>query len=395
MSGKALNALQLEAPDSALELKDAALRGRASFAQYFRALYEGQAENGARADVVALDAAAYDGLLHAFEAEHGSIEQSFYANALQAGTVLTRHSDGSLELAIEIYWDTVQFDADEARHAYFRLNALRDRVSSFLTPPAPRARSSLERTLHLPPQPAIGREAHEVEIRFLFGIAKDLIASVNREQLDYQQRSRDAHGRINDEKLRRPSTRHTGEMNDLQDCLARAESSYIKSATRSAQQWYWRGTAQSAGWLVITLAAAAVMAGVLGSWNPDSVALLLGSTALAGALGAVVSVLQRQSASGLRLNYETEHTTIKRNGYFRPLVGAVFGVVSYGLLAGGLLAINPAPGTSRLAFYVSIAFVAGFSERFARDLLSGSASLVSKPLGGAPESSSEARTEPT
>lgn len=388
--------LKLKAPDSALELKDAALRDSASFAQYFRALYEGQPGNpGARADVIALDAALYENLLHAFEAEHGPIEQSFYANSIQAGAVLTRHPNGFLELAVEIYWDTVHFDADEARHVYFRLNALRDRVNSFLTPTPSRRRSHIEQKLHLPERQAIGRDAHEVEVRFLYGIAKDLIASISREQLGYDGRSRGSRGRIGQEDLRKPSARHHDEMADLQTCLAGAEESYAKSATRAAQQWYWRGTAQGAGWLVVGLAAAVIVVGILGSWDPTSVALLLASTALAGALGALVSVLQRLSTSGLRMNYETEHTSVKRNGYFRPFVGAVSGVVSYGLLAGGLLAIDPGSGASRVAFYVSIAFVAGFSERFARDLLSGSAALVSKPLGGATDSSSTAaRTEP-
>ena len=48
----------------------------------------------------------------------------------------------------------------------------------------------------------------------------------------------------------------------------------------------------------------------------------------------------------------------------------------------------------RLASFANA--VAEERERFARDLLSGSASLVSKPLGGAAESASvEATTEPT
>jgi hypothetical protein len=58
-------------------------------------------------------------------------------------------------------------------------------------------------------------------------------------------------------------------------------------------------------------------------------------------------------------------------GVLRPLVGCVFGWALYALVAGGLASYIQIPddADTRTLFFSSLAFIAGFSERFAQDVI--------------------------
>jgi hypothetical protein len=90
--------------------------------------------------------------------------------------------------------------------------------------------------------------------------------------------------------------------------------------------------------------------------------------ALGGALGAVVSVLQRVTAGRLSLTDEAPRAVVGPLGALRPLIGAVFGLVIYVMLSGGLLGIQLS-GDNVVASYAVIGFLAGFAERFAQDVM--------------------------
>jgi hypothetical protein len=90
-----------------------------------------------------------------------------------------------------------------------------------------------------------------------------------------------------------------------------------------------------------------------------------------GALGAMVSVMTRMTRNKLDLNYESGPKTLFVLGVFRPAIGTIFGLFAYFVLVSGLLHVNaPSNGDSNFYFYGAIAFVAGFSERFAPDMIS-------------------------
>ena len=103
-------------------------------------------------------------------------------------------------------------------------------------------------------------------------------------------------------------------------------------------------------------------------WNhhPEPHYLLLCTGA--GAVGALVSVLSRMSGGSddrFSIDFEVGRPLLRRLGLYKPLVGSVFGVATYFLLAGGLLpTAAPTANGNRLYFYAIIAFLAGFSERF-------------------------------
>lgn len=108
----------------------------------------------------------------------------------------------------------------------------------------------------------------------------------------------------------------------------------------------------------------------------------------AGALGAFVSVLQRISSekSNFTVHYDLGKRTLYMLGSYRPVLGAVFGVFTYFVLASGILQTKPVhDDRTALYYYGSLAFVAGFSERFTQVLAKSVEGLV--PAQGAPDES--------
>lgn len=88
----------------------------------------------------------------------------------------------------------------------------------------------------------------------------------------------------------------------------------------------------------------------------------------AGGIGAVVSVLMRMSrGDGFTIDHELGSRGVFRLGIYRPLIGAVSGVAVYFLVQTPLLAIDK--GTRTFQYYAILAFLAGFSERWAQDTL--------------------------
>jgi ABC-type branched-subunit amino acid transport system permease subunit len=101
---------------------------------------------------------------------------------------------------------------------------------------------------------------------------------------------------------------------------------------------------------------------------------------IAGALGALVSVLSRMgSPSRFDLDPEIGRRALFVLGIYRPLVGSIFGVVIYFVLRGGVLQVA---SNKKFATYVVAAFLGGFSERFVKVMLHG----AEKTVGGSSES---------
>lgn len=99
----------------------------------------------------------------------------------------------------------------------------------------------------------------------------------------------------------------------------------------------------------------------------------------AGATGAFVSVLQRISSekSKFTVHYDLGKRTLYMLGSYRPVLGAVFGMFTYFVLASGILQTeSPKDKTTALYYYGSLAFVAGFSERFTQVLAKSVEGLV-------------------
>src|SRR3954452_21712732 len=107
-------------------------------------------------------------------------------------------------------------------------------------------------------------------------------------------------------------------------------------------------------------------------------------SAAAGAIGAFVSVLQRMASDkSFPVHYDLGKRVLYMLGSYRPVLGAVFGVFTYFVLASGILGTSQPENTNPLYYYGSLAFVAGFSERFTRVLAKSVEGLV--PAQGTPD----------
>jgi hypothetical protein len=95
---------------------------------------------------------------------------------------------------------------------------------------------------------------------------------------------------------------------------------------------------------------------------------------LAGGIGAVVSVMSRMTFGGLSLDYEAGRRILTMLGAFRPIIGMVLGAAMWVLTGSGVLAVVPNDPTKIEFFRVLAAFLAGFSERWAQDMLGRAAS---------------------
>ena len=136
---------------------------------------------------------------------------------------------------------------------------------------------------------------------------------------------------------------------------------YCEAANGQAQLIYFGGIAT----VMVAIAAICTLWLSL-SWATPIAALI------AGAIGAVVSVVQRINSGSFELDYDVGGPYIFFLGGLRPLIGGAFAVAVSFAFDGGLLH-PPIDATEtadhrRLALLV-ISFLAGFSERFAQDTL--------------------------
>jgi hypothetical protein len=90
----------------------------------------------------------------------------------------------------------------------------------------------------------------------------------------------------------------------------------------------------------------------------------------AGGVGALMSVMSRMTGNRVRVDWEFGKDTLRTLGSLRPFVGGVFGLATYFALKSGVVALEVGDSKSSY-FYILFAFVAGFSERFAQDMLLG------------------------
>jgi hypothetical protein len=167
--------------------------------------------------------------------------------------------------------------------------------------------------------------------------------------------------------------------------IDRLERYYDRAARKVARIWYFAGMLLGLGAVVGLGALIPFVIELFGHLDLASTsARTFYACFVAGALGAMVSVMTRmRQEEGVRLDYEVGELLIVMLGAFRPVLGAIFGVLAYFAIDSKLLPITP-PTTGRQFFYYALfAFVAGFSERFAHVILGSADLTVAKALTGA------------
>jgi hypothetical protein len=161
------------------------------------------------------------------------------------------------------------------------------------------------------------------------------------------------------------------------------EREYRRTATRQAQLVYVAGALAGAIfltalvllvlWLISMRTQLAWLPRDRGTGAESTVSLsLLYLCAIAGGLGAIVSLIARINMNSCTVDYEAGRGVTFALGTLRPALGAVFGIAFYAAIISGLLDLFKVPtggDTKQFYFFLVIAFLAGFSERWARDVL--------------------------
>ncbi len=116
--------------------------------------------------------------------------------------------------------------------------------------------------------------------------------------------------------------------------LDRIAEHYEQAASREAQIVYLGGMLGG----VLALCAITVPVGILlaASEVPVNLTTFFGCL-IAGALGALVSVVTRMSADKFHVRHEVGRSYVQRVAAFRPFIGGVFGLLVYFALQGGLI----------------------------------------------------------
>jgi hypothetical protein len=193
-------------------------------------------------------------------------------------------------------------------------------------------------------------------MRMIMGVVSSLLATLDERQATSQRAVLDRQ-----------------EVECLEHVLEQARGYYDRSAQRQAQIEYFIGMAAGLALLFGGLLTVVLLSGAGVGSDP------LLYTPLAAGLGAFVSVLSRMTRGQLQLSYESGRTIMHLLGLIRPLLGGLFGPAVYVLLAGGLLSIHQPTAGHKVLYYLGIAFVAGFSERFAQDMLARAPGATAAP----------------
>jgi hypothetical protein len=203
--------------------------------------------------------------------------------------------------------------------------------------------------------------SESVGLKRIMAVASHVLGVIDRDE-----------GKVDQAEAKRIAAEENHELGEIRDY-------YRRAGVRIGLTVYTQG--MIIGVLMIAaLLALAVVTLVLWSsvaWDSQDTRIVI--SIVAGAIGAFVSVLQRISAEKSKFNvhYDLGKRTLYMLGSYRPVLGAVFGAFTCFVLASGILQTKQLHDTTKaLYYYGTLAFVAGFSERFTQVLAKSVQGLV-------------------
>jgi hypothetical protein len=266
----------------------------------------------------------YNAVKHEFEAANGRIVKSYWCSHVESAVVLTeqkpRMSVRGLRCGFYLEGDWAAHDWPDIAAELHHCDELAVKATSVLT-----------------------GVRHRICMNLIMASAEHLMSLVDRR----------ASGT--------PPDKDDAVVRRERRCLEKTEHYYTVAANGQAQIVYFAGMA-----LVLCVIAICASVWLSVAWATGVAALL------AGASGAVVSVVQRINSGRFDLDYDVGRPYALFLGGLRPLIGGAFAMALAFAFDGGLLHLpvleTEARADRRLALLV-IAFVAGFSERWAQDVL--------------------------
>lgn len=137
-----------------------------------------------------------------------------------------------------------------------------------------------------------------------------------------------------------------------------------RSAQAVAQKYYLQGMATSLP--LLPLIAFAVGRLHLASVRVEPLVI----AGVGGGVGALISVMTRITSGKLTLDCHADPVLLRLSGAFRPLIGAILGLAVYVLMQSGIVPVALPLPPKEPYFFAAVGFLAGFSERWAQDMLS-------------------------
>jgi hypothetical protein len=298
-----------------------------------------RAQRGANGDSAE---AAFHAAVARFEQEHGRIVHAYWCSRIESAVALT-------ERAVPRMFSVVA-------HPRLRFH----RASDWATKGEPEVAAQLHR-------------CDELAIR-----AEHVLTGLRRRVCMQLAMTAAAHVlSLVDDRSAHPDAAHTrSAVKQEKARLDEVEAYYREAANGQAQMVYFAGMA----------ACAALLAGVgcvlwLALGHRDVLGPLI-----AGAIGAVVSVIQRINTGTFDVEYDVGRGYVFFLGALRPAIGAVFGLAISFAVTSGLLNL-PVVGKgseAKFAALLVVTFFAGFSERWAQDTLAASVPNAGKTKASPP-----------
>jgi hypothetical protein len=166
---------------------------------------------------------------------------------------------------------------------------------------------------------------------------------------------------------------NAGQTADVVNKQLDAANQYYQYFTqRTIRMAYFRGIAYG----ILAVVGLFVILYVFRGFFKAPIALLW--SIMAGALGALTSVLSNATFGRIVLDRASGGNWNTLLGAFRPIIGALFGAAFFILVSAGFLPIK-IPSDNTIALYASIAFLAGFSHRWAQDTFKAAEGRISPP----------------
>jgi hypothetical protein len=348
-------------------------RGDVTFHQVATAWFEsrftsGDADsNGRPGDAATREAygRVFPELLDVFGTQRGSLISAYFCRNIRVGVALTdiesaaEHDDGPVPTLVE----RREQAARETEWGPWKRFWARRRSSSagratntaihlepiFGDPDSPRAKELLFRCLrvHYHALEFLKPKPRKICMRMTFNVITMLLGTLD---------TRSGHGGKASAFDQNPEDQRT-----IEKELECTEAYFLQSAQRTARLEYLIGMVP--GLLLAALAGFLI-------WQFDLAPREFSIAVTSGALGALVSVMERLTAGKLTLGHEYGKATLRILGGIRPFIGALFGLALYVLISGALVPMKvPDDAEVQRYFFAGIAFLAGFSERWAQDMI--------------------------
>jgi hypothetical protein len=282
----------------------------------------------------------YRRALAQFTENCGGIRESFYANEFVAGVLLTQRD----ELFFNIWWDEFKFDTIPARSLEADLNDLRLKAGLYLS-----------------------EEHRRVCTARLFRLYKTLISCLHNEYYRWSGKELTA-GKA------ACSQEYAADVRQIYRELTVVRDSYNQLGSERGQTRYVAAAAIGTT-IILALAIGSVAISARSpSFNPSE--HVWPGVFAGGAIGALLSILERLTRSALRVQFQTGLAAIFISGISRPIVGALSGLALCVLIEGGLLPFISVPPAKDKFFLAGFAFLAGFSERLLKDAVGNATGSV-------------------